>query len=426
MGISWFPSLLFALSYWLVISSLGALFVTIWGLGLRYVISKKYNLFVQIISAIAIWCCLEYFFQQSPFWWTSLALTQSPGNLWLLQLNQISGASTTIALILAINGLLANLIYLQHRKIKRKLGIIVILILLASHLIGGFLYYLPDTSSAIKLSIGIIQGDIPIEIKFKEEGINLALERYLQGYQKLVRKGVEGVLTPELAIPPLGQHHNIKITPFFVPIQQAKIPFWIGTRTGDKDNPKQSLVALEDSGFTTQYNKQKMVLFGETIPFFDTPLEPLIRKIFPFKTHHLTGSRKQIFTTPYGNAAVAICYESAYPEIFLNQVRAGGKFIMVATADGLFGNQMKTQHHAQDILRAVETRRWLVRANSQDYSGVIDSKGNTIWISEPGYQLHKSQIYLSDYKSAYVLFGDWLSPFLAIVSIYCLFKQGQN
>lgn len=427
MGVSWLPSLLFAISYWFVVSSVGGIFLAIWGLGLQFVVVRKYGLFTQILTAASLWSCLELFFQSTPFWWISLALTQSPSNLWVLQLNTISGSSTIVILIVAVNGLIANLVHTDSQEQKFQLSKIILGIIFISHLFGVLIYYLPDKKlDNSKIAIGIVQGDIPHETKFEPEGIDLAIKRYSQGYRRLIGKSVDGVLSPELAIPGLGQHPNIQDTDFFAQIKKHRKPLWIGTRTGDEENPKQSLIALEGNGLTAQYDKQKMVLFGETIPFFDTFLEPSIRKLFPFGMHHQIGNKKQIFNTPYGKAVVAICYESAYPQIFLSQVRTGGRFILVATADGLFGRNMMQQHHAQDVLRAIETGRWLVRANSRDYSGVIDSKGNTEWISKPGYLIHKADIYSSDRKTIYVCFGNWITFVLIILSVYYVVVRNQR
>ena len=421
-GISWLYSLLFTLCYWSIISSLGGVFLAIWTWCLRLVVVRKYSWFTQVVVAASLWSVLETLFQQTSFWWTSLSLTQSPNNLWLLQLNKISGPATTVVLIVAINGLFANLIYVNSNRLKAKLTKITLSILLLAHLIGGVIYYLPAYSSE-SLSIGIIQGDIPFKIKQKVEGWNLALTRYSQGYQNLIEQGAEGVITPESAFPPLYIFENIENIPQLKAVKSSQVPFWIGIKTGDRQNPRQSLIAIGESGITERYDKQKLVLFHETIPFFNTPLQPLIKKIYLFKAHHLAGSQGQQFNTPYGKAGVIICYESAYPQILLPQIRSGGRFILAATADGLFGESMMKQHHAQDVLRAIETDRWLVRANSRASSGVIDHKGNTIWISSSGYITHKAQIGLRDFQTIYVRFGDWVTPLLLLVSCYLLTKR---
>lgn len=420
LGIPWFLSLLFALFYWFLVSSLGAIFLIVWGLGLHFLTVKKYNVFTQISVTGSLWISLELLFQNTPFWWTTLALTQSPNNLWLIQLNKFSGIATTVFIILIINGLIANLIISNSQKQKINLLKLTTKILLIAHLLGAIIYYFPPKQSETdKIQIGIVQGNIPLDLKFKSAGIELAVQRYSAGYNQLADQGVDAVLTPELAIPPLGRVKDIKSSPFFeATVKNQKIPFWIGARTGSVDHPKQSLVVVDQTGFASQYDKQKLVLFGEKIPLAGTPAEAIIKKVYPFKVNHLEGKPDQVFTTPHGQAAIAICYESAYPQILLKQVRSGAKYILVASADGLFRKNMMMQHHAQDVLRAIETGRWLVRANSTDSSGGIDNKGNTLWLSQAGYQVGAIPIYLSANKTLYVRWGDWLTPVLASFSFY--------
>jgi len=38
---------------------------------------------------------------------------------------------------------------------------------------------------------------------------------------------------------------------------------------------------------------------------------------------------------------------------------------------------MPAQHHAQDVMRAIESDRWAVRATNTGYSGIIDPHGRT-------------------------------------------------
>lgn len=434
MGISWISSLFFAITYWLIISSLGALFVAVWACSLKFVVSRKYNLLTQIITGTALWCGLECLYRQSPFWWTSLSLSQSPHNLWILQLNQISGSETSVAVIVFVNGMLANLLWSSRQKYsshyRGKLIKKTLYIFLVAHLFGAFLYYV-TFSEGESISIGIIQGNIPHEIKFKQQGLDLANIQYLEGYKSLSSKGVDAVLTPELALPYFGSYPFLEKELLLQSVKLRKTPFWIGTRTDDfknNKNKKLSLISLEESGITSQYDKIKLILFGEYIPFEGTRFEPLVRKFFPFGVNHLPGEKEQIFDTPFGKAIVGICYESAFSQIFLRQARAGGKFIIVTTADGLFGESMMRQHHAQDVVRAIETKRWLVRANSRNYSGVINHRGDTVWlIDSQGYRTKTAKINLSDFQTIYTRFGNWLTPALLLLSILLLiFNHRKN
>jgi apolipoprotein N-acyltransferase len=78
---------------------------------------------------------------------------------------------------------------------------------------------------------------------------------------------------------------------------------------------------------------------------------------------------------------------------------------------------MANQHHAQDIMRAIETDRWAVRATNTGYSAFVDPRGQTIWKSEYNtYQIHAETIYPRQTQTLYVRWGDWLMPLLLILA----------
>jgi apolipoprotein N-acyltransferase len=78
---------------------------------------------------------------------------------------------------------------------------------------------------------------------------------------------------------------------------------------------------------------------------------------------------------------------------------------------------MPAQHHAQDVMRAIEGDRWAVRATNTGYSGIVDPHGRTKWISRlKTYELHTATIYRRQTQTLYVRWGDWLTPLLFILS----------
>jgi apolipoprotein N-acyltransferase len=71
------------------------------------------------------------------------------------------------------------------------------------------------------------------------------------------------------------------------------------------------------------------------------------------------------------------------------------------------------QHQAQDLMRAIETDRWAVRATNTGYSGIINPHGKIIWRSQAKtYEVHADTIYRRQNQTPYVRWGDWLTPLL--------------
>jgi apolipoprotein N-acyltransferase len=75
------------------------------------------------------------------------------------------------------------------------------------------------------------------------------------------------------------------------------------------------------------------------------------------------------------------------------------------------------QHHAHDVMRAIESDRWAARATNTGYSGIVDPHGHTQWISERlTYATHLHQIYRRQTQTPYVRWGNGLLILLICIS----------
>lgn len=133
---------------------------------------------------------------------------------------------------------------------------------------------------------------------------------------------------------------------------------------------------------TQMYHKSKLVPGVEKMPF---------PKIFGFLENFVidlggpsgslgTDSVQRAFAMVGGvKVGVPICYESVYGELFSGFVRDGAQVMAVITNDAWWGN---TPGHRQHLLfsrlRAVETRRPILRAANTGISAVIDERGDIV------------------------------------------------
>jgi apolipoprotein N-acyltransferase len=422
LGVPWLASLAIAIFSLTFITLWGAVLVGIWATVFHKLNNWKNNQKNSLISSLvrvligtALWCGLEAFWAMGSLWWTSLSYTQSPHNLAILQLSQFSGPSTVTAAIVAVNGLLAEA-WLTIEK-EKKWGLFggAIALCLLLHLIGFSLYNRPletDASSAIK--VGIIQGNIPNDIKLRTEGWRKAIANYTRGYQQLADAGVDGVLTPETALPFLWTRpENREYLDFYRAILDREVVAWVGG-FGEKENGlTNSLFAIDETGeIVGRYDKIKLVPLGEYIPFKEL-LGKLINRLSPLDATLIHGTKKQVVETPFGRAIVGICYDSAFAEVFRSQAATGGEFMLTASNNAHYSATMPAQHEAQDVMRAIETDRWAVRATNTGYSGIVDPRGRILWRSHlNSYELHAHTIYRRTTETWYVKWGDWLMPLL--------------
>ncbi|MBL1210772.1 MAG: apolipoprotein N-acyltransferase, partial [Geminocystis sp. GBBB08] len=353
MGVSWFNSLIIAIFCWLFITFWGAILVTIWAGIFNLIISQKLdkNKFLspslsKIFLGVTIWCLLEKIWSFSPLWWTSLSFTQSPYNLAILQLLKVSGTTTITALIILINGLFAeNLILILKNKqyfYKDKYNLMssAIIILIVTHGIGYINYQgkINDDLSKV-INIGIIQGNIPNEIKLYDQGLKTAMINYTKGYYDLAQQNIDLILTPETALP-FFYDQIANNSPIYQAILKEKIPLLLGAFDQKNKNYTNTLFSLNQEGkIISKYNKIKLVPLGEYIPFHSI-LGNLINRLSPLDAHLIAGEKQQIFNTPFGKAIVGICYDSAFAEVFRNQALNGGEFIITASNNAHYSDTM--------------------------------------------------------------------------------------
>ena len=319
---------------------------------------------------------------------------------------------------MAVNGLLAEAIVITKRsfQIKKPFLITSFVLLISLHLIGLLLYARPiakPSEDAIK--VGIIQGNIPNEIKLYTSGGRKALAGYTNGYQNLADRGVDIVLTPEGALPYYWDNLVNNRSSFYEAILDKKVPVWIGAFGRKEDRYTNSLFTITgDGNIYSRYDKVKLVPLGEYIPF-EAILGKFVDRLSPLESHTAFGDPDRILDTPVGRAIVGICYESAFSEHFRRQTAKGGQFIITASNNAHYSNTMPAQHHAQDIIRAIESDRWAARATNTGYSAVVDPRGNTLWISQINtYESRAHTIYKRQTKTLYVRWGDWLTIILLI------------
>lgn len=123
MGVPWLASLGIAFFAWSFVTLWGVALVLAWSTCLVWINKTVKYALIKVLIGTALWCGLENFWSLGPLWWSSLSYTQSPHNLAILHLSQISGPSTVTAAIVAINGLIAQAwIYRNKTKISSSVS----------------------------------------------------------------------------------------------------------------------------------------------------------------------------------------------------------------------------------------------------------------------------------------------------------------
>jgi apolipoprotein N-acyltransferase len=200
-----------------------------------------------------------------------------------------------------------------------------------------------------------------------------------------------------------------------------------------------SAMQVENSSNVQFYHKSKLVPGVEKIPF--PKLLSFLAPVFEGLGGTASGwgwqDAPSVFYSQNGvGLAPAVCYDSLWGSWIGTSVKNGAQFVAIITNDGWWGNTSgKDQHLLYAKLRAVETRRWVVRSANTGISAFINQKGDLVkqlnWWTRGAL---KEDINLNDQLTFYVKSGDLLVHIMTIIAVllslvipyYSFFKKGTS
>ena len=140
-----------------------------------------------------------------------------------------------------------------------------------------------------------------------------------------------------------------------------------------KNEPLNSAVMLRpDGSVVDRYDKIHLVPFGEFVP----PLFAFVNRITQEAGDFVPGTRRVLFNVDGHRIGTFICYESAFPNEVRKFVADGAELLVNISNDGYFGHSAARLQHLSIVrMRAVENRRWIVRATNDGYTASIDPGG---------------------------------------------------
>jgi apolipoprotein N-acyltransferase len=167
---------------------------------------------------------------------------------------------------------------------------------------------------------------------------------------------------------------------------QAAAPsatFVVGGRAVAPGGSANAAFAIADGQPWGRYDKFVLVPFGERWPLLETA-PGLYRAVFgllglPMLVNTVPGAGPEPLSSPLGPLGVAICYESVFPTVSAAMARAGAEVLVVITNDAWFARgDGARQHLDMGRFRAIETRRWLLRAGNDGITAVVDPYGRVV------------------------------------------------
>ena len=127
-----------------------------------------------------------------------------------------------------------------------------------------------------------------------------------------------------------------------------------------------------------QYNKQKLVPFGEFLPFENLLHKFGLKKVTEGHGSFKKGTEQNNIKIGQLNILPLVCYEVIFTRL-IQDASVDTNLIINISEDAWFGDTIgPDQHYAKSIFRAIENGTFFLRAANKGISAIIDNKGLVI------------------------------------------------
>jgi apolipoprotein N-acyltransferase len=265
-------------------------------------------------------------------------------------------------------------------------------------------------------SIALIQGAVPLEVKWRAEFLHQSVERYFN--LTAPNWGRNIIVWPETAIPAFASQVPDLLRQLTAEALHGDSDLYAGFPTMDTHEERyfNSLLLLGADPQT--YHKRHLVPFGEF-----TPLAIIFSKFskllnIPMSNFSPGDQEQPLLRGQHAITGVSICYEDAFGEEIIQALPEAELLINVSN-DGWFGDSAAPHQHLQMArMRARETGRYLLRATNSGISAIIDPEGR-VRARAPQFKPHvlTGTITLFTGQTPYSRWGNWPLILLAMCAI---------
>ena len=374
------------------------------------------------LRAATAWVLAECFSVRIFPWFAGHTQT---GFLPLAQIADIAGAPL-VSFVMFWTAEVAIRIALQNeRRIRLTLAPVTLALCLTYGLARMNQYVLPYGQ---RQEVALLQASISTEDKHNQKLFTLNTDRY-QALTKRAAADRRFIIWPEAVIQDwlfdnVGIARRDARLPWRSDIQS---PLLIGALTFDSTEKMYNSAAAVyvDGTVPPPYHKQILMPFGEFTPL--AGIFPWIRDIHPTPDFE-AGKDMQVFDYKLQNsrgetyslkAAPLICYEDVVPSLSRRAVNKGANVLVSMSNDAWFGDSVAPfQHNLIASFRAIENRRYLLRATNSGLTAIIDPLGRTVASLKPfSEDILNSEVTLMDDQTLYTRFvGE--NPWWLLLGLY--------
>jgi apolipoprotein N-acyltransferase len=340
-----------------------------------------------LLGAPFVWVATELlrahtFFE---FPWCLLGYSQHA----LLPVIQVASVTAVygVSFILALSSSLLAYAVLERRAPRRRAALVTAL-LAAGVTWGGGAWAMsrpiPETG---RIVVGLVQGGIRQEDKWVPENAGDNIDRHLQLTAEAAERGARLVVWPESAVPFLYDRDARLAALLQATVRAHGIHLFFGnddlekTAAGERRIYVGAKLLSPEGQVTARYRKMHLVPFGEYVP---------LQRLFTFGGRFAAKLVQEVSDFSPGSEAVTgevgghrvggyICYEAIFPGLVRRFAAGGAEMLVNVTNDAWYGTTSAPyQHLAMAAFRAVENRRYMVRAANTGITAVVDPWGRVL------------------------------------------------
>lgn len=344
----------------------------------------------------------------------------------LVQIASVTGVYGIGFAIVAVNAGLAELWFARgagRAGLRRVAPLVVGMVPLGIVLVHGALALRgAESETGATTPVAIVQGHVDLGTRWRSDFYGKNLDTYLQLTREALAAGeARTVIWPEGALTFfLEQEPQLRAAIARV-LDAGSAELVVGGPRQVEGEPgaySNSIFHLSSSGETAgRYDKEFLVPFTEYVPFREIDL---VRRRFEGARTFTPGRTPAPLETDAGRAGVLVCNEAMLPEVAARRVEAGAQVLFNPSNDTWIPDVKFTDHLFDVVsLRAVEQRRYLVRASTSGPSAIVDPWGRVLVRSAAfERQIVLGEVRAREGRSVYARVGDLFAfACLALVAV---------
>ena len=322
----------------------------------------------------------------------SKVLTGFPWNLWAYStswINEILQILNLIGLyaynLLVISAfLLPTIIFFKISSLKKFLYLCFsFLFIFSLYIYGNFEInknnkYLEGVNN--KVFIKIVSPNFDLKYGLNEKEIEDRLKKLIK-YSAPDKNKKTLFVWPEGVFSGYNYNEILKYNNIFSENFSKKHKIILGINKLDPNFGKyyNSMIVVDNNFKIIQnYNKRKLVPFGEFLPFEKFLNRFGLKKITEGYGSFLKGKKSNNLIVDQLNILPLICYEVIFTDLIQKSDNKTNLIINISE-DGWFGETIgPDQHFIKSIFRSIENNTFILRSANKGISAIIDNKGNII------------------------------------------------